>query len=93
MSKEQDYSISGLFGMNAHIFPIVSCSATNCCRCRIHQFEKVEQFYVTSPDNNASWVAFEEMLTNAEEFYQTLELPYQVSYLLDHMIPTKGGPV
>ncbi|BDA47415.1 Serine-tRNA ligase, cytoplasmic [Coccomyxa sp. Obi] len=45
---------------------------------RIHQFEKVEQFFVTSPDNDASWAALEEMLTNAEDFYQALEVPYQV---------------
>lgn len=47
--------------------------------CRIHQFEKVEQFFVTSPDNDASWAALEEMLTNAEDFYQALEVPYHVS--------------
>ncbi len=46
--------------------------------CRIHQFEKVEQFFVTSPYDNASWVAFEEMLTNAVEFYKALELPHQI---------------
>lgn len=55
--------------------------------CRIHQFEKVEQFYVTSPDNNASWLAFEEMLDNAEKFYQELELPYQVSTFAPHHTP------
>jgi seryl-tRNA synthetase len=38
----------------------------------------VEQFFVTSPDNNASWAALEEMLTNAEDFYQALDVPYQV---------------
>ena len=48
------------------------------CTCRIHQFEKVEQFFVTSPYENASWVAFEEMLTNAVEFYKALELPHQI---------------
>ena len=47
--------------------------------CRIHQFEKVEQFFVTSPDNNKSWEAMEEMLHNAEEFYRSLGLAYQVS--------------
>ena len=46
--------------------------------CRIHQFEKVEQFFVTSPDNNKSWEAMEEMLHNAEEFYSALGLGYQV---------------
>ena len=37
---------------------------------RIHQFEKVEQFLVTSPHDNASWEALDEMVANAEEFYQ-----------------------
>ena len=46
--------------------------------CRIHQFEKVEQFFVTSPHNNASWAALEEMLSNAEDFYTKLGLHYQV---------------
>ncbi|CAL5224747.1 g7480 [Coccomyxa viridis] len=45
---------------------------------RIHQFEKVEQFFVTSPDNNKSWEAMEEMLHNAEEFYTSLGLAYRV---------------
>ncbi|KAK9799400.1 hypothetical protein WJX73_002247 [Symbiochloris irregularis] len=45
---------------------------------RVHQFEKVEQFYVTSPYDNASWKALDEMLATAESFYQLLGLPYQV---------------
>lgn len=48
----------------------------------MHQFEKVEQFVVTSPSDNASWRAFEEMITNAEEFYQTLQLPYQITNIV-----------
>lgn len=43
---------------------------------RIHQFEKVEQFLLTDPEK--SWEAFDEMLQNSEEFYQSLGLPYQV---------------
>jgi seryl-tRNA synthetase len=43
---------------------------------RIHQFEKVEQFLLTSPEK--SWEAFDEMLATSEEFYQSLGLPYQV---------------
>ena len=38
--------------------------------CRIHQFEKVEQFVVTSPHDGASWAALDEMVANAEAFYQ-----------------------
>ncbi|GJT75129.1 serine--tRNA ligase [Tanacetum coccineum] len=45
---------------------------------RVHQFEKVEQFCITSPYDNDSWKLFEEMINNCEEFYQRLKLPYQV---------------
>jgi len=46
----------------------------------VHQFEKVEQFFVTSPLGHASWEALEEMLGNAEAFYQALGLPYQARH-------------
>ena len=42
---------------------------------RVHQFEKVEQFVVTSPDDNASWEMLDEMLGNAESFYQARSRP------------------
>ncbi|OIW07121.1 hypothetical protein TanjilG_10094 [Lupinus angustifolius] len=45
---------------------------------RVHQFEKVEQFCLTSPNDNDSWDMHEEMLKNSEEFYQALNIPYQV---------------
>ncbi|XP_030957954.1 serine--tRNA ligase [Quercus lobata] len=45
---------------------------------RVHQFEKVEQFCITSPDNNESWEMHEEMIKNSEDFYKMLNLPYQV---------------
>ncbi|KAK8941051.1 hypothetical protein KSP39_PZI010756 [Platanthera zijinensis] len=45
---------------------------------RVHQFEKVEQFCITSPNDNESWEMHEEMLLNSEKFYQELSLPYQV---------------
>ncbi|WCJ40044.1 Serine--tRNA ligase cytoplasmic [Euphorbia peplus] len=45
---------------------------------RVHQFEKVEQFCLTSPNGNDSWDEHEEMIKNSEEFYQALKLPYQV---------------
>ena len=63
----------GRNGLSAYKHPIHLCDL-----CRVHQFEKVEQFYVTSPADNASWEAFEEMIANAEEFYQKLGLPYRV---------------
>lgn len=45
---------------------------------RVHQFEKVEQFVVCSPDGDESWQLMDEMLANAEGFYQALGFPYQV---------------
>ncbi|XP_012275912.1 serine--tRNA ligase, cytoplasmic [Orussus abietinus] len=45
---------------------------------RVHQFEKVEQFCLTSPHDNKSWEMMEEMIQNAEEFYQELNIPYRV---------------
>lgn len=43
---------------------------------RIHQFEKVEQFCLTTPET--SWDELERMIATSEEFYQSLELPYRV---------------
>ncbi|TYJ50261.1 hypothetical protein E1A91_A01G193900v1 [Gossypium mustelinum] len=45
---------------------------------RVHQFEKVEQFCITSPNGNESWDMHEEMIKNSEGFYHMLKLPYQV---------------
>ncbi|KAK4715850.1 hypothetical protein R3W88_014188 [Solanum pinnatisectum] len=45
---------------------------------RVHQFEKVEQFCLTSPNDNDSWDMHEEMIKNSEEFFQQLKLPYQI---------------
>ncbi|CAH9145164.1 unnamed protein product [Cuscuta epithymum] len=45
---------------------------------RVHQFEKVEQFCITSPNENDSWDMHEEMLKNSEDFFQQLKIPYQV---------------
>lgn len=45
---------------------------------RVHQFEKLEQFVVTSPEDGASYTMLDEMIGNAEKFYQDLELPYRV---------------
>lgn len=45
---------------------------------RVHQFEKIEQFVLTSPFDNKSWEAMDEMIANAEQFCQTLEIPYRV---------------
>jgi len=45
---------------------------------RVHQFEKIEQFCITSPHDDASWQEFERMLSNAEDFNKMLGLPYRV---------------
>ena len=43
---------------------------------RVHQFEKIEQFIFCKPEDS---IAFQdEIITNAEEIYQQLELPYRI---------------
>lgn len=43
---------------------------------RVHQFEKIEQFVICSPEESAAM--HEEMIQVSEGFYQGLGLPYQV---------------
>jgi len=43
---------------------------------RVHQFEKVEQFIITTPEESSK--LHEEMIGVAEEFYKSLNLPYRV---------------
>lgn len=38
----------------------------------------MEQFCLTSPFDNKSWETMEEMISNAEEFYKALEIPYRI---------------
>lgn len=45
---------------------------------RVHQFEKVEQFCITSPNENESWDMHEEMIKNSEDFYKMLKIPHQI---------------
>jgi seryl-tRNA synthetase len=42
---------------------------------RVHQFEKVEQFIFSLPEE--SWTLHEELLRNVEEFWQSLGVPYR----------------
>lgn len=42
---------------------------------RVHQFNKVEMFAITTEDH--SWAMFDELVGTAEEILQRLELPYQ----------------
>ena len=46
---------------------------------RVHQFEKVEQFIFSRPEE--SWKEHEQMLSVVEEFYQKLEIPYRIVVL------------
>jgi seryl-tRNA synthetase len=46
---------------------------------RVHQFEKVEQFVFSRPEE--SWKEHERMLSVVEEFYQKIELPYRIILL------------
>ena len=43
---------------------------------RVHQFEKVEQFVFCKPEN--SWNIFEELISNTEELFRELKLPYRI---------------
>jgi seryl-tRNA synthetase len=45
---------------------------------RVHQFEKIEQFCVTTSKDNKSWEMMEAMIKTSEEFYQSLDIPYRV---------------
>merc|ERR1712055_953120 len=45
---------------------------------RVHQFQKVEQFILSSPHDGVSWQLMDEMIGNAEEFCQVLGIPYRV---------------
>ena len=46
---------------------------------RVHQFDKIEQFVFTKPEN--SWDEHEKMLSNTEQFYQNIGIPYRVMLL------------
>ena len=46
---------------------------------RVHQFEKVEQFAFSKPED--SWKLQLDMLENTKEFYQKLGIPYRVVVL------------
>lgn len=43
---------------------------------RVHQFEKIEQFVIADPEK--SWDMFNEMISNSEDFYQSLGLSYRI---------------
>jgi len=43
---------------------------------RVHQFEKVEQFIFSRP--NDTWKLHEELIKNAEDFFKKLKIPYRI---------------
>ncbi len=43
---------------------------------RVHQFNKIEQFVFCKPED--SWAFHEEIIANAEEIFQKLEIPYRI---------------
>jgi len=45
---------------------------------RVHQFEKIEQFVITSPHDDESWKIMDEMINNAENFCKMLNIPYRI---------------
>lgn len=45
---------------------------------RVHQFDKIEQFVITTDNKEISDLTQLSMLEVAEEFYQSLEIPYRV---------------
>ncbi len=42
---------------------------------RVHQFDKIEQFCITTPEK--SWEELDMMVKNSGEFFETLGIPYQ----------------
>ncbi|CAE7855228.1 unnamed protein product, partial [Symbiodinium microadriaticum] len=77
--------------LNAEALPLRYAGVSTCFRIelgkagrenrgifRVHQFEKVEQFCITAGDPELSGEMHSEMLRCAEEFYQSLEIPYRV---------------
>jgi seryl-tRNA synthetase len=44
---------------------------------RVHQFDKVEQFALTRPDEKTSREMMDSMVSNAQDFYTALGLPHR----------------
>lgn len=45
---------------------------------RVHQFDKIEQFVVTTNKDDKSWAMMDNMINSSEEFYKSLGIPYRV---------------
>lgn len=77
--------------INKFLLPIKMCAWSNCYRreagsagkdtkglYRVHQFQKIEQVVICQPDIEVSNRMHAELLQNAEDILQLLELPYRV---------------
>jgi len=87
-----EYPIGGMFldtTLNKKDLPMKLVGISSCFRkevgthgkyakglFRMHQFNKVEQFIICSPED--SWKMFEELQNNAEELYRKLGIHYRV---------------
>ena len=49
---------------------------------RVHQFEKIEQFCITSPNENESWKMLDEMMQNSKDFYKAVMSIFKVTNLV-----------
>ena len=78
--------------LNGKLLPIKYAGISTCFRkeagahgkdmkgiFRVHQFEKVEQFVYSRPDD--SWKEHDKMLTITEEFYEKIGIPYRTVLL------------
>jgi seryl-tRNA synthetase len=78
--------------LNGKLLPIKYAGISTCFRkeagahgkdmkgiFRVHQFEKVEQFVYSRPDD--SWEEHDNMLTITEEFYEKIGIPYRTVLL------------
>jgi seryl-tRNA synthetase len=78
--------------LNGKLLPIKYAGISTCFRkeagahgkdmkgiFRVHQFEKVEQFVYSRPDD--SWKEHEKMLAVTEEFYEKIGIPYRTVLL------------
>ena len=52
----------------------------------------MEQFCITSPHDDASWQMMDEMIGNAEGFYQSLGVPYRVVSIVSGKIINLNFP-
>tara|TARA_Y100000310_G_C20590028_1_gene767496 strand:- start:91 stop:1359 length:1269 start_codon:yes stop_codon:yes gene_type:complete len=86
--------------LNKKDFPIKLCAITPCFRkeigghgvdmkglFRMHQFNKVEQFTVTSVED--SYDMLEKMQKISEKFLESLEIPYRVVEICSGDLPSK----